>query len=664
MSLLRRLLLSVTVAILAILAGTLAFSIGSARQYLDGQLLSQSENAVSSLALSLSQSANQDPVTRELLMMALFDSGQFREIRLVAPDGVELFARRQTQGQRVKGQAPGWFLNILPLTEPRAERAVSDGWRQVGRLSLVVGNQFASEALWASSVRMTTYVLAAGFVWALFVTLLLRWFRLVLSKEISEQVRAIGTQAPAEVSPAHSSVAELSSLVDVIDDTRERVRAQEQEQNQRIESLELEVNRDPVTRLPNRRYFVNELRRALNGDAGEAASHGHVLLFRQRDLQALNASMTRTEVDAWLARIGQEIGEVLAAQKAAGEYPQGQGQLARLNGSDFAVLMPGVQGPQAMSLVQKIRQIPQSLRISLSNGIWCRWAYALTDYGPSSSVGDVLSRLDEALMRAESAGHSEVEYLAYSPREAQRSTTGEGEWQHMLTAALAEPQRLSLDVRTHAFAGSQGREEYGDAWLQLHESAHEGKGQVLAGSLFLPVAVRLGLSAEFDLHAIGLGLHWLEQHESEQLIVRVSLPSLAQVNFLTELNALLQRQARQDPQNALRRLLLELDAHGVTAYPAELLAFSAQVRTYGIRTGLRRIEQELVALTRLHVLPIAYLKLGGDFATQSHENPGSKNLLLAVARTAGDLGLRVYVTGVVDKHTSDILVAQGASVQV
>ena len=663
MSLLRRLLLSVTVAILAILAGTLAFSIGSARQYLDGQLLSQSENAVSSLALSLSQAGNQDPVTRELLMMALFDSGQFREIRLEAPDGTELFARRQTEGRRSSGEAPDWFLRMLPLTEPRGERVVSAGWRQVGRLSLVVGNQFASEALWKSSVRMTGYVLGAGLIWALFVTLLLRWFRSVLSKEISEQVRAIGTQGKYQTLPTHSSVAELSSLVDAIDDTRERVRAQEEEQNQRIESLELEINRDAVTRLPNRRYFVNELRRALNGDAGEESSHGHVLLFRQRDLQALNASMTRSEVDAWLTKIGQEIEEILAAQKAGGEYSQGQGQLARLNGSDFAVLMPRVQGPQAVKLVQQIRQVPQSMRVSLSGGLWCRWAYALTDYSPASSAGDVLSRLDQALMRAESAGHSEVEYQAYSPREAQRSATGEGEWQHMLTAALVEPQRLSLDIRDHAYLGSVGREEYGDAWLQLHHSSQDGQSQLLAGSLFLPVAVRLGLSAEFDLRAIALGLQWLEQHR-EQLIVRVSLASLAQVSFLADLKTLLHRQSQQDSQGSLSRLVLELDAHGVSAYPTELLAFCSEVRAYGIRTGLRRMEQEPGALSRLHVLPIAYLKLGSDFAVQAEESPGSKQLLLAIARTAGELGLRVYVSGVVDQHTADSLIQQGVSVQV
>lgn len=93
MSLLKQLLLSVSVAMVGILLGTLALSIDSARSYLTEQLQSQSENAASSLSLSLSQPGNQDPVTRELLMAALFDTGQFAAIRLVAPNEEVLFER-------------------------------------------------------------------------------------------------------------------------------------------------------------------------------------------------------------------------------------------------------------------------------------------------------------------------------------------------------------------------------------------------------------------------------------------------------------------------------------------------------------------------------------------------------------------------------------------
>ena len=645
MSLLKQLLLSVTVAILAILSGTLAFSIGAAKQYLDGQLQSESENAASSLALSLSQPSNQDPVTQELLMMALFDSGQFHAIRLTAPDAKLLFERsRDDQAEDLK--APAWFSQLLPLSQPEAQREVSDGWRQVGRLSVAVDNGYAREALWRSSVRMAGLVVAAGLAWALFVVLLLKWFRRVLQQEITAQVQAIDSRSGAAARPAlpaRAMVAELVPVLTAIADTRERVQATAQEQTARIESLELEVNRDPVTQLPNRKYFVNELRRALG-----AASGGHVMLFRQRDLLALNAQMSRASADAWLTSVGENVSQVLKS------HAEGGPQLARLNGSDFVVLMPALLGPQAMSLVQQIRQVLLSMRVTLNDGHWCRWSFALTDYSSSSSVTGVLSRLDYGLMRAESSGQADVEYVAYGDEEVVSNMAGETLWRQMLMAALETPGMLALAVKPMAFQGQDGAQKHSEASLTLRAAS----GETLMGSLFLPVAVRLGLSADFDLHAVALGLGWLQQQpERSELVIRISLPSLAQADFLARLRELLQAPQWQPH---LAGLCLELDAHGLMAYPHEVSEFCSSMALAGVGVGLRRLDQQPMALVQLHTLPLRYVKLGGDFSEQSWQSPGALHLLQAMTETAAVLGIRVVVADSVNAETARRLHKQNA----
>ena len=651
MSLLKQLLISVTVAIVAILIGTLAFSIGAARQYLDGQLQSESENAASSLALSLSQPANQDPVTQELLMMALFDGGQFKLIRLASPQGETLFERQRgiditdssaPAAKPKDSAAPSWFVEMLPLRSPKAERVISDGWKQVGQLTLVVDNSYASQALWGSSVRLAGVVVLAGLAWAFFVVLLFRWFRKVLQQEISAQVQAIGRQAGSEgpAKPARAAVAELVPVLSAIADTRERVQATAQEQMERIESLELEVNRDPVTQLPNRKYFVNELRRALSGADG-AAAHGHVMLFRQRDLLALNAQMSRASADAWLAAMGEQVNQVLKG------HAECKAQLARLNGSDFVVLMPALAGPQAMSLVQQIRQVLLSMRVTLSSGQWCRWSFALTDYSASSSVTGVLARLDYGLMRAESLGQAEVEYVAYGDDEVVSDLAGETLWRQMLIAALEAQDALSLSVQPLQFKGSNGMQERGEASLSLRTAS----GETLMGSLFLPVAVRLGLSAEFDLRAVALGAACLEQNDCE-LVIRISLPSLAQPDFLGRLREEL---SAQKWGHRLSLLCLELDAHGLTAYPDEVAEFCRVIALAGVGVGLRRLDQQPMGLTKLHTLPLRYVKLGSEFSEQAAQSPGALHLLQAIAETATGLGIQVIVNDSVNAETAQLL---------
>lgn len=649
MSLLKQLLLSVTVAIVAILIGTLVFSIDAAREYLDGQLQSESENSASSLALSLSQPANQDPVTRELLMMALFDSGQFQRIRLASPQGETLFERTRAASpsgaaDRARHRTPDWFADALPLRQARAERVISDGWTQVGQLTLEVDDSYAREALWSSSVRTASLVVGAGLAWALFVVLLLKWFRRVLQQEIAAQVQSIGAgngaQPPGNASD-HSMVEELMPVIEAIAATRERVQATSMEQMARIESLELEVNRDPVTQLPNRKYFVNELRRALSGADGTVV-RGHVMLMRQRDLLALNIQMTRAGADAWLAAVGAQVGQVLQAQAGSGM------QLARLNGSDFVVLMPALAGPQAMSLVQQIREVLLSTRVTLAGGQWCRWSFALTDYSASSSVTGVLSRLDYGLMRSESSGQADVEYVPYGDEEVASNTAGETQWREMLAEALESPEALSLAIQPLALKGPGGMEMRSEASLMLRTAS----GEVLRGSLILPVAVRLGLSAVFDLRAVTLGLAWVAQQANSELVIRISLPSVAQSDFLPRLRELLQG------QQALSRLCLELDAHGLIAYPQEVADFCSAMALEGVAVGLRRLDQQPMALAHLHTLALRYVKLGGDFCEQALHSPGGLRLLQAMAQTAATLGVQVVVTDAVNAESARMLHAQ------
>jgi len=136
MSLLKQLLLSVSCAILAILIGTLWFSVDSARQYLSSQLQAQGESAATSLALTLSQPSNQDPVTQELLIAALYDTGQFERIRFIDTSDTVLVERSAQQETQISGSSPAWFANSLPIDVPVASAHVSNGWNQIGTIEV------------------------------------------------------------------------------------------------------------------------------------------------------------------------------------------------------------------------------------------------------------------------------------------------------------------------------------------------------------------------------------------------------------------------------------------------------------------------------------------------------------------------------------------------
>ncbi|MCF7771258.1 bifunctional diguanylate cyclase/phosphodiesterase [Achromobacter pulmonis] len=643
MSILRQLLLSVTLAIGVILLGTLALSVNAAREYLSGQLQVQATDAAVSLALSLSQPANNDPVVQELLVSALYDGGHFSLVRLADPEGKVLIERQSTA---TAASVPGWFRALAPLDARSASHAVSDGWRQIGEVTLVANDAYAWEALWRGSLRMIALVLGAGLVWALFAFALVRWIKNRLLREVSDHVRSIGRDAPPQQMEAR--VPELSGVVQALNQTRERVYASVEEQNAKIESLELELNQDPVTRLPNRKYFVNEFRRALEGGTGQAPARagidgGHVLVFRQRDLADLNRHMPREFIDQWLRAACERILASLKSLHVADPL------LARLNGSDFALLLPGCAAPQAMMIAEQLRADLHASRIPVGEGHLCRWAQAMADYSRGNQAGPVLSRLDFGLMRAESAGNDQV-VIAGAADAQSPSESGERAWKDAIQSALEENR---FELATEPLRDVAGAPIRTEAMLMLRTAADQAP---IPATLFIPPAVRLDLVADCDLQAVSLGLDWLATHDGE-LTLRVALPSLRGQKYVRQLALLL-----TERKALARRLFLEIDAHGLVECHEQIATLARVASEFGAHIGVRRLAQQFGAVAQLHTLPLSYVKLGGGFVGGMSQSPGSQQLTASVLETARKLGIAVYAEDVPDSETRHILASLGISV--
>ncbi len=630
MSILRQLLLSITLAIMVILLGALALNVNAAREYLSDQLQVQSNDGAISLALSLSQPANNDPVVQELLVSALFDGGHYALVRLQDTDGTVLVAR---QAKAVDDGVPHWFKSLAKMRTSPATHAVSDGWKQLGTVTLQASETDAWRSLWQGSVRMAGLVLVAGGLWALFAFALVRWIKNRLLREISEQVLEIGREGSAR--PVHARVPELRGVAEALNQTRERILATTEEHNARIESLELQMNLDPVTGLANRKYFLNEMRRVMETPA-PAAAGGHVLIFRQRDLAGLNRHLPRDFVDQWLRGVCERLQATLQRAQAT------SAMVGRLNGSDFAVLLPQVAAPQALVVADALRLDLRASRIPVGEGHLCRWAMSLADYAAPAQASAVLGRLDFGLMRAESSGDDHVVVVDESDRQGP-SEAGKLAWHATISSALAE-DRYGLE--TVPLLTARGEPVRTEATLMLKDA--QGRPPLHA-TQFIPAAVRLGLVAECDLRAVKLGLDWLADNDDE-LAVRIALPSLLDGRFLGRLGELLQPRPGQ-----ARRLFLAVDAHGLAEHPQEVAALGRVATQAGAHLGLRRLAQQFTAVSQLHAVPLAYVKLGGGFVGGMSQSPGSQQLTAWVVDTARGLGIEVYAEDVPDAKTRRIL---------
>ncbi|MEB3099862.1 EAL domain-containing protein [Achromobacter sp. D10] len=631
MSTFRRLLVFTTILIGLVLLGAQAVGMLAAHRYLSAQLAQQSTDGANALAWALSHAAG-GPGERMALADQMFARGGYALVR-ITDDHSSSIIERQTPPTDSQSREHDWRDVWLSMEAPAVSLSYAspDGTLR-GTVTVQADSRAARNTLWQGGVRVLGLVLAAGLLWVLFSVNLAQRMEARTSRDICERVRAL---APGNRN-ALSGGCELAGVDQALVDAQRMVAATVQEQNARIESLQSEIYRDPITRLHNRKYFIDQFRSALADKDPEAG--GHLLMFRQRDLAQINRHLSRAFTDQWLRSSSDRLRKLVA------EFGGPAAILARISGSDFALLLPRTSAPQASLLAERVRRELRSLRVPMDKHESCRWALALAAYAPGDSMSDTLARLDHALMCAESADDDQI---AQASRAPDSTHIGEYSWHDALVTAL-EQHRFSLSVQPlHDMSGALLHQE---ASLTLHDTT--GADPVPA-SIFMPAAVRLGLSTECDIQAIRLGLDWLFARPGA-LAVPISLPSITQPSFQSRLQRML-----ADRPALSARLIVEVDAAALAVQGTELRQLCDIVVAAGARVGVSRLSYQFGAIEHLHEFPLSYLKLCGGFITGLLHSPGSQHLAATVVATAAALGIAVYAEDVPDIATQNVLAGIG-----
>lgn len=628
MSLLKQLLISVSLVVLIILGGTVWVNSSSAQEYLNTQLQHQTDSAATALALALAQPSNQNPIAQKRVTTALFDSGQFKRIQLTSSEGASQILHEVRASQALP-DVPQWFMRWVPIVAAESSAPINDGPRQIGLITLQADANYAWASLWQGLSRLAVMILVVGIAWALYVFYLIRRLRRVLHSEVTQPLHTLSHDTEAAVAPLKKATfAELSEVTRALASVRQSIAATTEEQSAKIESLEIELNQDAVTGLVNRKYFINELRRLLEN---QNAQGGWLLLFRQRDLADINKVMTRANVDEWLLSLSQQLQDVIDQSDLTAPIT-----LARLNGSDFVLLVPDPDTNVLQELTQSVQAILRQQRIELPHGEYCRWALAQTDYKPGQFLTHVLGRLDQALMRAESAGHGSIEVLTASQVEdlVDHPKGGETQWRTLLQDALIE-RRLSLELTALEGAASNWKK----AALVLHTSTVTG--EKLQGYQFMPVATRLGLSAMCDVRAFELALQHLDHCASDRLILRVSLSSITQAGFIDQIAAQLATISLQ----LAERLAIELDAYSLTSEPVQVGAFCHMLAQHNVHRGVRRILMLPRVALMLRDLHISYVHVGASDWLELERKTGGLFMLRSTLEVCRALGVLFVFDG-------------------
>jgi len=626
MSMYRQLWLAIVVSTMLALLGSLLASTLSARAYLSEQLTMKNADNASALALSLSQ-RHADAVELELTVAALFDSGHYELIRITDPFGHAMVERLAPAGNYA---VPNWFVALLPIQSAPGRAQISDGWKQLGSIELISHSRFAYQALWKSVWQMVAALLVAGIVGGYLGSLVLRRLRKPL-KAVIDQAQAIAERRFVTI--PEPSVPELKRLAGAMNATVTRLKSMFDEEAARLEAVRREANCDTLTGLANRNHFLAYFKEQL---FDENCLGGSLIVIRLAGLAETNRRLGRSDTDELLKKLGTVIG--LAATS------QADGIAARLNGADFAVLLPGTQharGNAERLLEQLIEEAAPYVGSEPTAYI------GVGHYLCGSSFSMIMSQVDSALASVETQGHNGIaEASLVGDDEAPRS--GE-DWAQMISRALDQGWVRLVSFPVINMAGDILHRE---CPLRLMLDEH---GDWLPAGRFLPMAERLRLTSRLDLAAVGLGLKQLaEDPQLKGLAINLSASSVADQDF----RRVVVSQLRQQPQVAAR-LWLEIAETGALRQFDAFSQFVGALKVTGCRVGVEHFGRQFSQIGLLHNLGLDYLKIDGTFIRGLDSNPGNQTFLKGLASIAHGIGLIVIAEGVATDAEMAALAAAG-----
>ena len=612
MSMFRQLWLAIIASTLMALAGSLLVSMLSARSYLESQLSIKNTDNATALALSLSQS-NPDEVTVELVVASLFDGGHYELVRVTNPQGKTMSERL---GADTDLGAPTWFVQLLPIRAQSGQAQISSGWKQFGTVTLVSQSRFAYAALWKSAQEMVVALTLAGLAGGYMATLVLRRLRRPLNAVI-DQAQAITERR--FVTMEEPAVPELKKLAQAMNVTVARLKTMFDDEAKRLEGVRREANCDTLTGLANRSNFMSRLRDMVHA---EHSAGGSVFIARVANLATVNQSLGRKDTDELLRAFGRGLLSV------SERYPEALA--ARLNGADFAMLIPALNAPQrvAEELFSALTNEAQAyLPNSPSTWLGCG------NFPPGVEMETILAQVDLALAAVEANGASGLKVVdLHVGEDAPKSTE---EWSKLIHRALDQKwvRLVSFPVMS-----LDGKLVHRECPLRL---MFDERGEWQPAGKFLPVAERLKLTPQLDLAAVSLGLDELEaKPQLTGLAINLSASSIYLPEFRADLKRLLKR------RSGTSRLWLEVAESGALSHFDAFKALCVDLRGVGCKLGLEHFGRQFSEIGRLHDLGLDYIKVDGSFVRGLDGNVGNQAFLKGLSTIAHSIGLQVIAEGV------------------
>ncbi len=323
MSLLKQLLVLISVLFLMIFALNFFISVDSIKSYLEGEAQVHAQDTATSLGVSLSPYMvdETDPII-ETTMSAIFDMGYYQEIRLENVDKKTLVT---LANEPVMEGVPQWFIDWMPMQTAMAQSEISSGWSIAGTVYVTINPGYAYLKLYQQVKKMLTVSLIALVA---SIGLLLVILRITLSslKAIDQLALQIAA-GRFEVIENLPWTTEVRNVTLSMNRMSQKIESAIGSLNTKLSSVGKKLNQDDLTGLYKKSSFETDMKSLLHNQ-----DEAYLFLVKTDALKNLVKEFDNTTIDRFLIEFADILKRVMEAdtQELLTAY--------RLFGSEFLLL--------------------------------------------------------------------------------------------------------------------------------------------------------------------------------------------------------------------------------------------------------------------------------------------------------------------------------------
>lgn len=445
------------------------------------------------------------------------------------------------------------------------------------------------------------------------------------------KIAAQFTGMQEKLSTARSS---LTRALDLAEVTRRQLRSRE--------------SFEPVTGLPNKKKFVDLLKRGMHAvDRDRNVMAVFVVGFNRFRLviEAMgqeSADMVLTEIGNKLSACLQDVGKLQAMNNGLRTSAA-----ASIDQARFAMMLTctGNQDELAALQQQLVEQLSRPVHVS-GQTVYLSAAVGVALYPQDASDADsLLQRADNAMRDAQSRGGGFKFYCTETDAAAARKLRLE----HMLheamnTSSLSLAYQPIVDANTGEYSGAEALLR----WQQDDDT-------FISPTEFVPIAEESGLMArvgEFVLDQACMKLReWRDSGiELPYICVNVSKVQLMHGGFAQTVRRVLEVHGLNPEQ-----LELELSERGVLSGDFDVISQLHEIKELGVRLSIDDFGTGDSAIAYLKELPVDVLKIDRSYINGLTDNRKDAAIISAMIALGHSLDLRIVAEGVETREQFDAL---------